>query len=199
MIAPLLEEFLTDRLRTHEIAHSGRTLYTHLSGTHALLRDWGNPPDVCLAGLFHSIYGTAHFRKRAFPIDDRATIAGLIGACAEHLAYVFCVTARPAELLRQMNSLSPQFMDGHVGGTLRVSRHELCCLLEIEAANLVEQGGRIHPTLEKLRRAPISAAARDAVATWLSSHAISTAEQGRGFAFARSRSPSQPDQGRTGP
>ena len=42
-----------------EVAHSGRTLLDHLFGVHNLLAEWGAAPKLCLAGLFHSIYGTA--------------------------------------------------------------------------------------------------------------------------------------------
>ena len=48
---------LLEELGAHTNSHSRRTLLDHLLGTHDLLVEWENEPDVCVAGLFHSIYG----------------------------------------------------------------------------------------------------------------------------------------------
>ena len=50
--------FLIERAHADAVKHSGRSLYDHLCGTHALLEQWGNCEPVCTAGLFHSLYGT---------------------------------------------------------------------------------------------------------------------------------------------
>ena len=91
--------FLLDELGLNRIPHSGRDFFTHLSGTHVLLRSWDNPDAVCHAGLFHSVYGTSHFHHKAFPIERRDVIRAMIGEEAEFLAYVFCVTERPKDFL----------------------------------------------------------------------------------------------------
>jgi hypothetical protein len=167
MIDPRHERFLTERLRTHEIRHSGRDFYTHLKGTHDLLESWGNPVEVCLAGLYHSIYGTKHFRRKAHPIADRATIRGLIGERAERLAYVFCVTARPRAFLGHPAGRDTMLHDNHANRMFAVCPRDLNDLLEIEAANLIEQGGKVRSTLERLRQASLSDAARGAINRWL--------------------------------
>jgi hypothetical protein len=167
MIDPRHERFLKERLRTHEIRHSGRDFYTHLKGTHDLLERWGNPVEVCLAGLYHSIYGTKHFRRKAFPIDDRATIRALIGERAERLAYIFCVTARPQAFLGHPLGHDVLLHDNHANGMFAVCRRDLHDLLEIEAANLIEQGGKVRGMLERLRKAPVSEPARGAIDQWL--------------------------------
>jgi hypothetical protein len=41
---------------------TGEDFLSHLTGVEAVLRDWGEPEPVCLAGLFHSIYGTEGFQ-----------------------------------------------------------------------------------------------------------------------------------------
>lgn len=71
MVEERYRAFLIEQLRVQDVHHSGRTFFAHLKGTHDLLRDWGNPEPVCIAGLFHSIYGTWHFRHQAFPITRR--------------------------------------------------------------------------------------------------------------------------------
>lgn len=108
------EVFLTE-LGAKEVEHSGRTLYDHLKGTHDILQQWKSPAEVCLAGLFHSIYGTEYFKHASLPLDRRHVLQELIGAKAEELAYQFCTTPR-AELkgtsllaIKHANQLEQEF------------------------------------------------------------------------------------------
>jgi hypothetical protein len=131
--------------------HSGCSLLDHLRGTYELLPSWGAHEPVRLAGLFHSIYGMVHFRHQIWPLDDRPTIAGIIGDEAEQLAYLFCTIDRPRALVERWG---------------RGSRADvLLDLFEIEAANLLDQGGgdwlpRIAPF--------VSEPAREVIAEWSS-------------------------------
>ena len=70
-------------------AHVNGTLAEHLHGTAQLLRDWGNRDALCLAGLYHAVYGTAGIRGALVGVDDRRTIAAWIGDDAEHIAYLY--------------------------------------------------------------------------------------------------------------
>ena len=87
---------------SEQAPHSGRTLLLHLQGTHDLLKTWGNPPCVCLAGLFHSIYGTNAFRRRSLGADQRPSLRAAIGVEAEALAWIFCSIQRPRAILRAL-------------------------------------------------------------------------------------------------
>lgn len=107
-------------LDAHKTAHTGRTLIEHLKGVHDLLRDWGNDRDVCLAGLFHSIYGTNTFKHVS--LTDRSELVKKIGVKAEMLVNLFSTADRP-------------FFNKVEDEKIRKK------LLEIEAANLFEQGG----------------------------------------------------------
>ena len=167
MVEDKYRVFLTEQLRTHEVGHSGRDFYTHLKGTHDLLRAWRNPDPICLAGLFHSIYGTWHFRHKAFPIENRHVIRDLIGEEAELLAYVFCVTERPKAFLIHASSPATAIKDHHTGHLIRLSPAALNKLLEIEAANLLEQGGNIAGVLQHLLGTGISAAAKASIVNCL--------------------------------
>jgi SM-20-related protein len=165
--------FLLKELGLDQVPHSGRDFFTHLSGTHALLRAWDNPEPVCLAGLFHSIYGTTHFHHKAFPIGQRHVIRALIGEEAEFLAYVFCVAERPKDFLALIDSVAEagaaeiELMDHHAKTPLRLTRSQLHKLLEIEAANLIEQGGNVRPALEQIARADVSRSAKRAITEYL--------------------------------
>jgi len=133
-------EFLIS-LDANKTRHSGRTLFDHLKGVHDLLRDWDNPTDVCLAGLFHSIYGTSTFKHQS--LHDRGALVEMIGVPAEMLVYHFSTKSRPL------------FADVDAGEIRRK-------LIEIEAANLLEQGGNTN-TLRKLSRMKLSNGAKAAL------------------------------------
>lgn len=129
-------------LNANQTSHSGRTLFEHLKGVHDLLRDWDNPGYVCVAGLFHSIYGTKAFTHQS--MSDRDKLVEMIGARAEELVHLFCVAAdRP---------LFESIKDDGV----RLD------LMEIEAANLLEQGGS-KKSLRKLMGQKLSNGARAAL------------------------------------
>ncbi|MGD9851489.1 MAG: DUF6817 domain-containing protein [Nitrospirales bacterium] len=81
-------------LGANSVPHSKRKLLDHLIGTHNLLKSWETPYETCLAGLFHSIYGTVHFMNQTVSITSRKTIQDLIGQEAELLVFLFCVTDR---------------------------------------------------------------------------------------------------------
>jgi hypothetical protein len=125
--------------------HSGRNLLEHLAGTWQLLDAWGNPPEVCLGGLYHSVYGTNAFQHETIPPEERAVVQAVVGTAAETLAYVFCSITRPRALLRPAYGIGAAqevrlAHRRHPDVELTVTREQLRDLLELEAANLVEQG-----------------------------------------------------------
>jgi hypothetical protein len=123
--------------------HSGRTLYEHLKGVHDLLRDWDNDEIVCLAGLFHSIYGTEAFKHVS--LVKREALIEVIGHHAEHLVHLFS-EAKDRPLFESVDN--PKWRSQ---------------LMEIEAANLVEQESGSDKKLKLLSRQNISAHAKVAL------------------------------------
>jgi hypothetical protein len=120
--------YFLDDIGASKVRHSGATLLTHLVGTHELLRQWGCPDHVCLAGLFHSIYGTNVFEHKLMDRDrySRERLWDLIGSHAEELVYLFATSDRPRA-----------WFDGSLDDS--VGTPTLRKLREIEAANLLEQ------------------------------------------------------------
>lgn len=112
-------EYLTQK-GAGEASHSGRTLLVHLCGTYDLLKKQGEREAVCLAGLFHSVYGTTAYQHVTVPLEQRQEVRSLIGIEAEQIVFEFCSLDRPSCFLT---------------GQLR-NRD----LLAIEIANLQEQG-----------------------------------------------------------
>jgi hypothetical protein len=66
----------------------------HLRGTHDVLARWGYSRPVCLAGAFHSIYGTEGFRGFILDLTERPRVANIIGEHAERLAFLNCAMER---------------------------------------------------------------------------------------------------------
>jgi hypothetical protein len=128
---PTLLEGLAE-LGADRIAHSRRSLAEHLAGTGAILRAWESEPDVCTAGMFHSVYGTNEFEATC--VDDRDRLRRLIGERAEALVRLFHVSNRPYGLLH-----ASRLRDRFTGQGLEVCPSDLEALLEIECANLIEQ------------------------------------------------------------
>src|SRR5689334_10862978 len=71
------------------LPHVSGTLAGHLRRTESLLRSWGNRDALCLAGLYHAVYGTAGIQGRLVELAQREIIADTIGAEAEALAYLY--------------------------------------------------------------------------------------------------------------
>ena len=74
-----------------------RTLLDHLVGVSKMLSEQNCSDALCIAGLFHSIYGTSFFRHKMISMDDRDTIKNLIGVDAENIVYNFCILPRKRE------------------------------------------------------------------------------------------------------
>ena len=128
------------------IGHSRGGLLDHLIGTYELLKEWGTEESVCLAGLFHSVYGTETFRGGKDPLLTRNVVRSAIGAQAERLAWLFG-TKTNRSFWKAARSLS----NGEVrvdlehrvtGERLSCSKAEMISLISMVLANAIEQGSR---------------------------------------------------------
>ena len=125
-----------------EFAHLNGKLESHLSGTYALLREWGNPEYVCDAGLYHAVYSTQPMRKLGIPHNeyspaDRPGIRGIIGKDSEELVYLYGACDRDYFYPR-IGSPKPDYRDRFTGKNLALSSNALRDLLEITMANELE-------------------------------------------------------------
>jgi hypothetical protein len=127
--------FLHEHTRSQP--HSGRTLYDHLLGTHKLLVEWGRDEATCLAGLFHSIYGSYNYRRVTVPVEQRHIVAGVIGEDAEMLAYLFSYSRRPRAFFTATRTYALDMRNEDQPKA--ISKETLIRLVEIECANEVEQ------------------------------------------------------------
>lgn len=118
-------------LGVESVPHSGRTFYEHLKNVEDILRICRQPEYVCLAGLYHSIYGTNFFLQQT--TQDRDAVRAVIGDLAERLAYLFCNAHRP---YCWFTSNDLVLRDGTY---VRVDGQTLQDLRMIEGANLLDQ------------------------------------------------------------
>jgi (p)ppGpp synthase/HD superfamily hydrolase len=119
--------------------HSGRSFLEHLKGVFYLLDEWGNPLDICLAGLFHSIYGTANYKTQTVSYENRKYIQDLIGENAENLAFLFCV-CDVKDFVEQCHTSVPSRVRNTLSNEkIPISEEKARAILEIHIANLLDQ------------------------------------------------------------
>ena len=124
-----------------ETPHGESRLDHHLADTYAVLRGWGQPDEVCLAGLAHSVYGTEIFTASILARDRRSELRQLIGDWAERLVYIFCASNRrelrtAAEAVDGASALrvKNRWNDGEI---IEVDMATLGALAVLHMANLV--------------------------------------------------------------
>lgn len=129
-------------LGTEDIEHEKASFFEHLKGVATLLQDWGNEESVCLAGLFHSIYGTQSFQQQTLTFDKRHRVRDLIGEAGERLAFLFCTCDRRS-LFTNFDALANNgdlfVFDMQNQKNKAIDRTTLVQLIEMEMANLLDQ------------------------------------------------------------
>jgi len=98
-------------LGADEFPHVAGSLAPHLLRTASLLQQWGNRPALCLAGLYHAVYGTDGIRGSLVALEHRGAIAGIIGSEAESVAYLYGACDRDAFHPRIGTGAPLQFVD----------------------------------------------------------------------------------------
>lgn len=137
----IIEQKYLDLLKKYHVSsmpHSNRSLIEHLIGTFNFLKAWGNSDALCLAGLFHSIYGTKSYQLKAVALEERASIKSVIGGKAEAIAYLFGISDRTSffEGLLKGHTL---LKNRHTNEIINIDTQEAKDLLEVEVANLMDQ------------------------------------------------------------
>lgn len=108
------------------IDHSGSSFYSHLFNTYQILKGMHMPQDVCIAALFHSVYGTEYFKPNR--TVSRTEVESLVGKYVEDLVYTFCtLTNRIQTICKNAQQFN------------KIKHYHLAC---IEYANLIEQQPR---------------------------------------------------------
>ncbi len=121
-------------------AHSGHTLWQHLVGVHNILQTSKFPEYLCLAGLFHSVYGTQVFKKVTVDKSQRVQVQALLGEQAENLVMAFCELPRPKLFETTLQQGIDPLADWMLQLDTNYDKQQfLADLLALECANLAEQ------------------------------------------------------------
>jgi hypothetical protein len=131
----LAAERLLRELGAAEVPHVGGSLLDHVRRVTDLLGSWGAAPAVRAAALCHAAYGTDGFDTALLPVAERATLAGVIGADAEALVYLYGSCDRGAVYPRLGDPGPVPFRDRFTGETRQPSEPEVRAFVEITAAN----------------------------------------------------------------
>lgn len=132
-----LTDFLLEQ-GIDRVAHTGKTYLAHLIGVYRDLEAWGAEPDVCRAGMFHSIYGTERFRGFTLPLEMREQIRGLIGERAERLGYINCAMDR-ASFDRAVQNGGGPIKDRISGDHVEISAADFDELCRVHLCDWLEQ------------------------------------------------------------
>ena len=120
-----------------ELQHDSHVPFlSHLIGTRRLLASWGSPPELCDAGLFHSVYGTEYFEPDRSP--DRTGVVAIIGPDAERIAWLWCSIRRDT-----LDPVAGTATLRHSGETEQLTPGEVSAVATLWAADTVEQVARM--------------------------------------------------------
>src|SRR5437660_546003 len=113
------------RLGTHKVAHQDQTLLEHMIRVSEILQDMKAKDHVCLAGLFHGVYGTEglhHDDVDVIPEVKRTEVRAVVGPRIEQMIFNFSVMSYTSmgKILRNLmrpNS-RPQLKDRRTGNSI---------------------------------------------------------------------------------
>ena len=137
---PKEQREILKKLATDSTEHlNKRSLYSHLLGTYRILKKWNSSEDICLAGLYHSIYGNYSYRKSLVNLEQRGIINDAIGSDAEKLVYYYCLEDRkhfPSNF-EQVNEF--KLINYRDKKEIILTQTELSALITIRLADHLEQ------------------------------------------------------------
>jgi len=120
--------------------HTGRPFLDHCLAVGNILIGWGCAEEVCLAGVCHSIYGTATSRAAALDLDRRRDLRAIVGDHAENLAYLNCaIDHRSLDLAMLPNPPSFRLRDRLTRSVIELPRATFDDLLRVHLADWIEQ------------------------------------------------------------
>lgn len=137
-----------------DIAHSQKNYLAHLVAVYHLMRHYGQDEELCIAGLFHSIYGTEKFQGFKLTLDQRGELSELIGPRAERLAYWNCLMDR-ATLDRQLEQGEGAYSlrNRETDEVMELTRDEYDDLCRVHLFDWLEQAPRSRFGLDYRREA----------------------------------------------
>jgi hypothetical protein len=123
----------------------------HLRGTYDCLARWECPEYLCLAGLYHSVYGTEAFAVVTMSSADREQVRRRIGERAERLVHLYSVIARRSLYDNLARGAPYTVIDRTTREEIRLEHlQELADLMTLDVANRLEQLPRTSMSLRRM-------------------------------------------------
>jgi hypothetical protein len=114
--------------------------------TYEILRGWQCSDAVCLAGLFHGVYGTTASPEPLLPLRQRQRVREVIGEQAEELVYA-CCAASDESLLQALLHGDPGLVEDRFRqAPLRLDAESLTALATLQLAHRRAMHSRHRPT-----------------------------------------------------
>lgn len=137
-----MTDYLTG-LGIERTPHTEKTYLAHLIGLYKYLETQGYSPEICGAGMFHSIYGTEKFQGFKLPLEKRDEIRELIGERAERLAYLNCAMDRSTlDAASFEDGETYRIRDRLTGAEVQLNRQDFDDLCRVHLYDWMEQVGR---------------------------------------------------------
>ena len=139
----------------------GTTLLGHFERTEQLLRSWGNPEAVCLAGLCHAAYSSDGFEGQVLDHSSRDAIAEVAGPEVEAIVYLYG-SCDAGQVYPQIGHTWPvRFRDRFDASERDLDAEELSVFCELKFANALEL------MTSRTERATLSRSKSDLYRAWL--------------------------------
>jgi hypothetical protein len=122
-----------------DVEFHSRYLLDHFQGTYELLKSWKQSEDLCLAGLYHSVYLTQFFISNDPNADNRSIIRNLLGSEAERLVYLYCVIDRREFIKENAVSRNMFVFDTYLSQRTALTSVDFESLVKLIWANAFEQ------------------------------------------------------------
>jgi hypothetical protein len=133
----LVEKLIS--LGAPDVEFHSRYLLDHFRGTYELLNLWKQSEDLCLAGLYHSVYLTQFFISNDPNDDNRDIIRNILGVDAERLVYLYCVIDRRQFIRTNAVSGDRVVFDSYKCQDVELTPTEFANLVTLIWANAFEQ------------------------------------------------------------
>lgn len=140
------EKYRSDLLRlgTHKVAHQDQTLLEHMIRVSDILQDMKAEEHVCLAGLFHGVYGTEGLHNddvEAIPEAKRTEVRAVVGPRIEQMIFNFSVMnyASMGKSLRNLMRPNgrPEMKDRRNGADIPLDRDGFEDLLRLKLGDVL--------------------------------------------------------------
>jgi hypothetical protein len=124
--------------------HKHGSFRDHLFGVYRTLVLWGQPREVCLCGLLHSVYSNEYVDLALFdPADGRDVLRESVSERLEAMVHLFCEMPRN-EFVTTLAALEtlppgPMVLRNAQGRQFTLEREQIAAFLVITVADLAEQ------------------------------------------------------------